>query len=176
MNRRRILYTLIATAVIAGFAVETWYVRKIRKELEWTQYVAAINDGKNVEPEAGTIQFLKNGYSIQLETVKYVQDGLSLKGYVGNPYLITVSNLTLTFSARKPFEEHKDDESLYAYGNLVILPDAIGQAQSNIIPELKPGQRAAFEVTVPNVKQTKGGVSLRVSFSGERYAYSLSTS
>jgi hypothetical protein len=120
----------------------------------------------------GTIQFLKRGgYSIQLDTAKYTNEGLELAGFVGNPTNLWISNLSLKFSAQKELYQYRDDfdkdEFSFYFG-----PQAIGEVQSSPITSLIPGGRQPFNVTIPNVKQTKEGIRLVVVFTGgERYSY-----
>jgi len=50
-----------------------------------------------------------------------------------------------------------------------LSPDEIGRAQAPTIMRLALKGREHFKVTVPNVAQTKEGVMVALSFSGERY-------
>jgi hypothetical protein len=136
-----------------------------------------------IEPNVGTIQFLHRGYTIELVSVKYESSGLTLKGYVGSPNWIWISNLTLDFYASKhqTFEEYKKDSqpgSYIAVSNGVWLPvtssQEVGSAQTSPIPTLAPATRQSFEVTIPNVRQEtdyQRKPILSVRFSGERYSY-----
>jgi hypothetical protein len=137
-----------------------------------------------IEPNVGTIQFLRRGYTIQLESVKYEANGLTLKGYVGNPNWLWIYNLTLDFyaSRHQSFEDFKKDPfrgGFVAAAGGGWLPalnsQEIGTAQTTPIASLTPGGKQQFEVTIPNVRQEtdyqrKPILSLR--FSGERYSYS----
>lgn len=125
-------------------------------------------------PDVGTIQFLKNGYSIQLESVVYKADGLYLAGCIGNPTILWLSNLTIQFTARPPLYSARDafmKASPNSFERLFAASNQIGSAQTKPIATLGPGACEPFELTVPNVRQTKDGIDLRVSFTGERYSY-----
>jgi hypothetical protein len=107
-----------------------------------------------------------------IQTAKYTADGLVLKGYVGNPTLLTLSDLTIKFSATEPLYKYRDQfrrESVFFW----FGPPSIGEAQTVPIANLSPGKRQQFEVTIPNVKQTNEGIRIEVQFTGERYLYSL---
>ena len=51
----------------------------------------------------------------------------------------------------------------------LLFMEPIGKAQAKPIEALNPGTGQPFEVTIPNVRQTKDDIRLLVSFSGERY-------
>ena len=163
----------ILLAVVEGLQV--WWLYSLThrlQEAEWTAALHSHNDDDVISVDVGTIQFLKTSrYSIELEDARYTADGLVLKGYVGNPTNLWINNLTLKFYATKQLWEFRKtfdaDNVSFFWG-----PEAIGQVQSQPIPILAGGTRQPFEVTIPNVKQTKDGIRLVVSFSGERYSYS----
>ena len=160
--------------VLGAEGFQLWQLYRMRKDLADLKWSVAVqgHDGDNaITPDVGTIQFLKRGgYSIQLEAAKYTNEGLQLEGYVGNPTNIWVSNLSLKFSAQKNLYQYRDDfdkdEFSFYFG-----PPAIGEAQCSPITSLTPGARQPFNVTIPNVKQTKEGIRLVVAFTGERYSY-----
>ncbi len=132
--------------------------------------------GDPIVPEANTIQFMKRGYSIQFEQVSYEPGGLHLIGYLGNPFNFWLSNVSLKFSARKSFwydDYKKKFDAQLKSGELYLFPqpEEFGNAQTAAIPFLSSGQRGRFDVTIPNVHQTKDGIALYVSFAGERYGY-----
>ncbi len=130
--------------------------------------------GNLISPTVGKIQFLKRGFSIQLESVDYDQNGIALTGFVGNPTSLLVTNLTLVFTARKPLRLSKDAYLKQRHGmEASHFPggDVIGSGQTKPIAALMSGTRAPFAVTIPNVKQSSDGLDLTVSFSGERYSY-----
>ena len=155
--------------------------------LEWTTAQRNYTTANSlISPKVGIIQFLNRGYSITLNSVQYKQEGLLLEGVVGNPTNMTLTNLTLNFTAIKPVYRHresflkgtttvldlrsdKESERLTPYRYLT--PDKLGEAQASPIGRLSPGQKASFSVSIPNVEQTEEGVSLRVRFSGERYSF-----
>lgn len=123
---------------------------------------------KVITPEVGMIEFIERGFSIEIESAKYTQEGLYLKGYLGNPTNLWIYNLTLTFRAvRVPTH----DEWLKTKK---FEPKEIGVGQTSPITILEPGKRQLFEVTIPNVKQVSNKSErprITVDFSGERYSY-----
>jgi len=189
VNRKRIIWLLSFGGVVLMLGAERYLylqVRSLRQSVvsfeettTWdsvTVKTASLLD--DIVLDVGTIQFMRRGYSIQLEQVNYSADGLHLQGYVGNPTNLQLSNLTLDFEAYKPLDQYKEDilaasRAARSGGHIehtYITP--IGTAQSAPIAFLAPRTREPFGVTIPNVKQTEQGIWLRVSFSGgERYGY-----
>jgi len=171
----------IAIVLLVGFGIEgfqAWQIYKLKKEVSDVRWDAVVNgdDSNTITTDVGTIQFFKKGgYSIELQTAKYTADGLHLEGYVGNPYRLWISNLSLKFKAMKHWDRDEFEKSLIRSGGWTAwaLPETVGEAQCTPIVTLGPGMRYAFEVTIPNVKQTQAGIRLVVSFAGgERYSYS----
>ena len=173
---KKLWWVVLVIVVFLGVeGVHVWQFYKLRKDLADLKWNAAVqgHDGDNViTPDVGTIQFLKRGgYSIQLDTAKYTNEGLELAGFVGNPTNLWVSNLSLKFSAQKELYQYRDDYDKDEF-SFYFGPQAIGEAQSSPIMSLTPGGRQPFNVTIPNVKQTKEGIRLVVVFTGgERYSY-----
>ena len=164
------LTLLIIGAIVVG-ALKIWILYSRLDDIEWRQRLAEIHQSLNtIEPEVNVMQFLKRGYTIELEEVSYSQDGLRLSGYLGNPTTIYVHNVCLRFSARKheSFDEFRKKEG---FGRYFYSPEEIGNAQTEAILWIAPGKKGQFKVTIPNVRQTKEGFQLTVSFSGERYSY-----
>jgi hypothetical protein len=108
---------------------------------------------------------------------------MSLKGRLGNPTLLNLSNVTLDFSV---YQLESVQQMQRRMGNRLSStvavsgsnfgtsdgPSAIGQAQSSPIASLLLGQQEKFEVTIPNVKQsTDNSLDVRVRLSGEGYGY-----
>jgi hypothetical protein len=150
--------------------------QKAVDEAAWSAAADRYNASENsVQPEVGSIQFTKRGYSVQFGKVVYGSNGLQLEGLLGNPTNLWLSNVTIQFTARKPIYTAKGEflkarpdsiDRFFAYG------EQLGIAQTQTIASLPPGQSHHFEVTVPNVKQTKEGIDLTADFTGERYSYS----
>ena len=127
-------------------------------------------DRSEVGLQVGAIQFLRTGYSIQLESAEYGADGLTLAGEIGNPTQLWVSNVTVNFTAATPYGF---DEWMRSKPNSLVK--VVGTGQSSIILTLAPGKTARFLATIPNLKQTPGDPNqptIFVNFSGERYSYS----
>jgi hypothetical protein len=145
------------------------------EELKWQNIIAEISKQDSVTPDTGVIQFIKNNtFSITFSNVVYKSDGLYLKGTIGNAEQVYVNGLTLRFTATKQIGDMRPDYDkakstdkevfFWTYPNL-------GTAQAPSIPSLPPGGTADFEVTIPNVHQTKDGVRIEVLFGSERYSF-----
>lgn len=173
-RRRNIVVASIIVLTLAVLGVMTWQIHRMHKDvagLQWANALHERDDDNEITTDVGTIQFLKKGgYSISFDSAKYTADGLYLHGVIGNPTWLIVSNLSLKFTATKPLYQYADD---YDKDPFVMLagPPAIGEAQTSPIERLGSATTQPFEVTIPNVKQTKEGIRLVVSFSGERYNY-----
>jgi hypothetical protein len=128
-----------------------------------------------VVPVVNVIQFFHDGYSLQFDKVQYTPQGLLLSGEIGNPNQFSITNLSLTFAIR-PYPEKIRDKWAQAGGNMIEWsPDwDLGRGRITI-GDVKPGQTARFNLTIPNVKQTSDPVRVAVLFSGEHYSYSQSS-
>lgn len=166
----------ILVAVLAALLSFIWY-RKMQAldsrigDLEFSQAVDEYNAANDfMEPTVNTIQFMRRGYSIVFDTVQYTQEGLVLSGRLGNPTHLWISSLALKFAAR-PFPYQVRDK--WAKNKFLFFLDNldIGTGQTTI-GSIGPGTTSFFNVTIPNVRQTKENFQLVVSFSGERYSYS----
>lgn len=145
-------------------------------DARWDRVSDALTKQDSITTNVGNIQFIKgNAFSIELEKVDYTANGLHLTGYIGNATNLYLSNLTLTFTATKQVYDmradfDKADEKTRSVFDWLGVP-TVGNAQSSAITSLTPGTKQAFDVTIPNVKQTTSGVRVTVEFSGERYSY-----
>jgi len=177
MKLWRVVVSVVLIGLIALEGFEFREIRRLRSEvddLKWdlsVERLVGIND--TIDLNVGVIQFLRRGYSIELESVKFNADGVSIAGYIGNPLNLAVSGLTIKFTATKQLYQAKEDflkqsanDNIFFFG-----PPSIGDAQTTTISQLLPGTKRPFEVTIPNVKQTPEGVRIVVTFSGERYSY-----
>lgn len=181
VRRYRWLFYLTAGLVILLAIVtilQIIYLHGISNRIELLEWSNAYNDlklmlGNSISPESNTIQFLDNGYSIQLEQVIHEPAGLHLIGYFGNPKLLTLHSVSLKFSARKSpsIDDYRKAQKQSSDYIVFWAPKEIGSAQTSSMSIVLPGTRARFEVTIPNVRQTKEGLRLYVSLSGERYSY-----
>ncbi len=183
-----LIVLLLAIAVVGVLNyrnLRTLEAKNLSLQYYLAQLTEAAASGTDIiEPNVGTIQFLRRGYTIQLDSVKYEANGLTLKGYVGNPTFLWISSLTLDFyvSKQQAFEDFKKDPTKWAYvapATSIWLPvlssQEIGSAQTTPISSLGPGARQPFEVTIPNVRQETDYLrrpTMTVRFSGERYSYS----
>jgi hypothetical protein len=72
-----------------------------QKEVAFSLWVTDYNSGADfVVPQVNMIQFLRRGYSISFDTVKYTQEGLVLNGTIGNGTELYLNSLAVNFSAR----------------------------------------------------------------------------
>jgi hypothetical protein len=120
-------------------------------------------------PQVNTIQFLKHGYSINFDTVRYTQEGLFLSGTLGNGTELYLNSLAVNFVARPyPYKirEKWEKQTIPWWSD----DWNIGSGQTSV-GTLGPGTSVPFSVTIPNVKQTSDSIEIAVSFSGERYSY-----
>jgi len=141
-------------------------------QLQWADDVMSKNEEDTFNLQVGVIQFLRRGYSIHIKNLKYSADGLTIEGILGNPLNITLHNVTIKLSATKNLWEYRKEwEKSRSSEFSFIYDEPIGIGQSSVIAMLLPGGIAPFEVTIPNVKQTKEGIRIVVSFTGERYSY-----
>lgn len=173
MTKRRVILWVSAVLFLGLQGVGVWQILSLRERLadaEWSIAYQVKKLEDTIIPDVGTIQFLRRGYSIEIEAAKYTADGLTLQGSVGNPLNLTLHNLTLKFTATKPLYEYRDEfrNAPFAF---FFGPTPIGEAQTKPIGILMPGSTASFEVTIPNVKQTEDGIRIAVAFTGERYSY-----
>jgi len=173
-TRLKIALVVLAVVFVGIGGLNFWQIHKLKKDisnLQWDDALHERDGDSEITPDVGNIQFMKRGgYSINFNTAKYTGDGLYLQGVVGNPTHLTITNLSLKFSATKQLYQYQDE---YDKDPFVMFagPPSVGEAQCSPIAYLGPGTTAPFEVTIPNVKQTKEGIRLVVSFTGERYGY-----
>jgi hypothetical protein len=174
---------LAAALVFQTISLRRLSYRLARLELD-TDIRLSEMDRSTVSPESNIIQFLRRGYSIQFEQVAYEPAGLHLVGYFGNPTNIVLHSVSLKFSARKHWssDEYRgllekqrsyDWTDISGWGRMYLLvePEEIGSAQSPAIDMILPGSTGRFDVTIPNARQAKEGLTLYVSLTGERYSY-----
>jgi hypothetical protein len=172
----------LALLVIASEGYLFWRVKKLEEFSKDQRWKLALHTDLDVydpiQPTVGTIQFLKSGFSIQLETVKYTGEGLNLKGFVGNPKYLTLYSVTLVTrvfkdpsTARDSYMKTMNPSGVFEF--FFIDNELLGTGQSSPISRIAPGTREPFEITVPNVKQTKDPVVISMRMSGERYSLGL---
>jgi hypothetical protein len=173
LRRLQIALVSLAIAFVAVESFHSWQLYKLKKDisgLQWSNALTLRDDDSVITTDVGSIQFMKRGgYSIELSTAKYTADGLYLQGVIGNPTHLTISSLSLKFTATKQLYQFQDEYDKDPY--LMFGLPSIGEAQCSPIAYLGSGMTAPFEVTIPNVKQTKEGIRLMVAFTGERYSY-----
>jgi hypothetical protein len=184
LKRRNRLWLLIGGGVltlliIAAIVMEGLTIKKLSNRLDRVEWEQILTQRRLYEDtivaEVNTIQFLKHNYTIEFEQVSFTQEGLRLSGYLGNSTNLFLHTVSLKFSALKypSFDEYKKKEkdSSDIWWIIYDASEEIGNAQAEAIGMILPGQREHFQVTIPNVHQTKEGFKLTVKFSGERYSY-----
>ncbi len=172
---RGLLGLLIVSSALEGFFL--CRVRQQLKDQAWTEIADSYTAGADtIQPDVGTIQFLKNGLSVSLSNANYTANGLELAGELGNTRNISISSITLHITAYRPIYECRDKylkgESLgFAVSGHSFFQtcDDIGSGQTGV-GDLAPGKKQFFTLTIPNVKQTKSEPDLMVFISGERYS------
>lgn len=154
----RFVSVAVVAVLVPSQVLTVWQVYKLRKDvadLKWSDAIHDRDDDSVVTTDVGSIQFLrKGGYSISFDTAKYTGDGLYLHGVIGNPTRLTVSNLSLKFIATKQLYQYREDFDKDSFV-MFVGPPAIGEAQCSPIAMLLSGMTEPFEVTIPNVNQTK---------------------
>jgi hypothetical protein len=174
-----VVFSTGALVLSVASAIGTYFIWRGLKsaidEVGWSALVSEDSASANrVLPDVGTIQFLKNNFSIEFEAARYDANGLTLEGFIGNPTNLYVSNLTLAFQVKRPVYSAHDkfvSSPVGSFERLFISVEDIGSGQTRTIASLAPGSRERFQVAIPNVKQDKDGIDLRVAFAGERYSY-----
>ncbi|HET9182711.1 MAG TPA: hypothetical protein VFP59_11300 [Candidatus Angelobacter sp.] len=118
-----------------------------------------------------TIQFFHDGYSLQFTKLDYTQNGLVLRGEIGNPNQFNITNLTLTFAVR-PYPEKIRDKWAQSGMHLVGWSPNwdLGRAQVSI-GDLAAGRTGRFNVTVPGIQRPSDPIRIAILFSGEHYQY-----
>ena len=175
----RVLMVLFVLLLGAVSSVAFFFWRKAKaieqaqKDLSFSQLVTDYNDRTDfVTPAVNTTQFLRRGFSIEFETVRYTQDGLLLIGTIGNATELSVSSLAVNFAARPYPYKFREKWENAKNGPWLLYSDElnIGSGQRTV-GVLNPGSSAPFSVTIPDVKQTSDSIEIAVSFTGERYSY-----
>lgn len=191
MSSNRLLwsYSIALTLFIVGIGV--WQFsngRETKKDIETLSYNLAVLTSERgldrIQLDVGKIQFLRNGYSVVLKSIKYEANGVSIQGDAGNPTNLYITNLTLDFRAAQPETFEEFQKARHPLSDLLVFGTRkrislfsrreIGTAQTSPIPMLLPGTVAPFEVTIPNIKQMPSAEEqpvILVHFSGARYSY-----
>jgi hypothetical protein len=166
------LFLVVASTGTVGFLFlkKANALQREQKDLAFSLFLTDINSSTDfVAPQVNTIQFLRRGYSITFDTVRYTQEGLLLSGTLGNGTEMYLNSLAVNFVARPyPYKiREKFDKETFPWWS-----DAwnIGSGQTNV-GVLGPGTSMPFSVTIPNVKQTSDSIQIAVWFAGERYSY-----
>ncbi len=181
MKKLSILAISLAVLLVLSVAALTFFgwrkakfIAEAQKNLTFSQFVTDYNNSTDfVTPQVNTIQFLRRGFSIDFDSVKYTQEGLSLTGTIGNGTELYVGSLAVNFIARPYPYKIRDKWEKGASGDWIpwwYNDWNIGSGQTTV-GTLNPGSSVPFSVTIPNVKQTPDGLQIAVSFSGERYWY-----
>jgi hypothetical protein len=173
------IYAVFAVMIVGFVGWNSYQTHSLSKRIEalrWSVVYDELNRQDAITPQVGIIQFFKgNAFSITLEKVDYTANGLHITGKIGNATNLYINNLALTFTATKQLYEMKDDfdkasEIDKDFFEFTGSPP-IGNAQSTAIAALSPGAQQDFDVTIPNVRQTKSAARIAIAFSGERYSY-----
>lgn len=169
----RFLLPLIITGLLGTQAFLFWQVRNLREELATERFNSEVNrlnaDDDVITPSVGSIQFLKSGYTVSIESLSYSSAGIQLSGLIGNPRLLNLSSLTLELTAQRPRWGRRKDWETNPFD--FTFDHGFGTAEV-AVGDLRYGQRAAFHAVIPNVKQEKdSSFVIKVGFKGERFAF-----
>lgn len=166
--------SLVVAMVSLGLSTLTvvlvWRLSSKVDGIDFQQTVDEYQNNNNLlSPDVGVIQFLKRGYTVTFDSLNYGPNGLAVTGTLGNPTQLTVSSINLKLEARPyPYDvRNKVKTDPYFFWSNEI---DIGSAETTVY-FLGAGKTEPFAVAIPNVKQTKDGIQIAVSFSGERYSY-----
>ena len=163
------LIFLIGTLAALAYLDYKDYERS--RQLEWElELVRHYRDTDAITLNVGSIQFLRQGYSISIDEATYGPNGVTLAGTIGNPFFLELSSLTLLFEVRKPYlslrEEYLDNPF-----NILLDKDIIVGSSQVAVGVVAPGSTSSFRTIIPNVKQPADQYEVTISFSGERYRY-----
>jgi hypothetical protein len=175
-RRPALLWICFGVAIVSlglsGFAgIMLWRLSIKVGDLNFGQQVTDYDNANDLlTPDVGVIQFMKRGYSVTFDSLSYTANGLEVRGTVGNPTQLNLSSINLKLEARPFPYQVKDKLKKDPYFFYISDGFDIGSAQTTIF-YLGAGKTESFAMTIPNVKQTKDGFQIAVSFSGERYSY-----
>jgi hypothetical protein len=74
LTKKRIVMSAGAILIIGLQAVEVWQILSLRKRVadaEWMLAYQGKAEDDTITADVGSIQFLRHGYSIQVESAKY---------------------------------------------------------------------------------------------------------
>lgn len=186
----RLMLLLNAGLLVALIAVNArfWFVERtfrnaLKNDASVIDGLALAVDRSYITLDNGVIQFLYHRqYSVMLSSVNYDENGLHLNGIFGNASLLSISNLTLNFSAERdstdaekaadPFNGNPLFPSAWSSAGAIFVlgMHPLGKAQASPIDFIGTGRTAGFSATIPGVKQSDKAL-VYVTFSGERYSY-----
>lgn len=178
MIHTRYLWSVLAV-VIAAEGLQLSEIHTLNKDVDDLAWNIAVHDFKQdnfITPDLAFIQFFKGEessglYSVQFNDVKYSQDGLCLRGFVGNAGNISVTYLALKLSAYKALDRTLFDRHKFFW------PQPVGVGVSSRILTLAPGTKQKFNVMIPNVKGRTDAMVIVATFTGEEsYSYDLPSS
>ncbi|MEO8631516.1 MAG: hypothetical protein ABI612_25990, partial [Betaproteobacteria bacterium] len=142
-------------------------IKQLRWQLTLHQFA---DDRSEFTLSVGSIQFMKNGFSITLDSVETSANGVTVVGRFGNPKAISLSTVTAEFEVQRPILSlrevfEKDPITIYFSDTLTV-----GKAQTSI-GSVAAGGSSAFRVLIPGVKGDLDQYSVRITLSGVRYQY-----
>ncbi|MDR5729809.1 MAG: hypothetical protein RB191_20540 [Terriglobia bacterium] len=162
---------LVSIGLSAFAGIMLWRLSTKVDDLSFGQEVTDYNAANDLlTPDVGVIQFMKRGYTVTFDSLSYTANGLEVRGTIGNPTQLNLSSINLKLDARPFPYQVKDKLKKDPFFFYVTDGFDIGSAQTTIF-FLGAGKTESFTMTIPNVKQTKDGFQIAVSFSGERYSY-----
>lgn len=147
---------------------------KLREDLKQLQWESAIRDHdrdlNTITLEVGVIQFLKDGFSITLDTLESTPTGVTLVGKFGNPKALTISSLTLEIDVEHPMWQYRAAYERNPFEFIFSDTLTVGKAEA-MVGDVPAGGSAEFRMVIPNVKGDLKSYGASVTLSGERYQY-----
>ena len=160
---------------IGFLAREQSRLQKDVQRIEWQNEIRDYNrDRSEVSLRVGTIQFLKNGFTLAFDTVESTPTGVLLVGKFGNPKALNLSSLTLALEVDKPIWKFQDtfDKDPLGFEFAAEAGDSlvIGKAEV-LVGDVPAGGTTPFRIVVPNVKGNPVSETALVKLLDERYTY-----
>jgi hypothetical protein len=163
--------TTMVIVACCGLGYGLYRIREESHQLRWEYEIARRDENRStMSLSVGIIQFLKNGFTITLDSVQSTQDGVTLVGRFGNPKYLELSTVTLAFAVERPMwrfrEEYFENPLEFLFSEAL----SVGKAEA-LVGFVGAGSTAPFRVTIPDVKGSLDNYVVAVNLSGERYSY-----
>lgn len=171
---RRTWVPLVWTALLVAVSALGWEQRRMKQEIQNLDWRATLandrEDANKLSLDVGIIQFLPAGIAVTLDAIEPTGAALELRGRVGNPRNVHISQLTVKFEAHRPAWEERDTWEKEGMLHMFLRkPKSQGEA---FVGYVSAGGTAPFRVILPSIGATpRDSLELRVTLSGERYSF-----